>query len=49
MDVSDRPRYQAAGRRRARVIAAATAAKRRLRGLTGNRTAPRGGPPETKA
>jgi hypothetical protein len=49
MDVSDRPRYHAAGRRRARVIAAATAAKRRLRGLTGNRTAPRGGPPETKA
>jgi hypothetical protein len=50
MDVPDRPRYQAAGGRRTRMIAAATAAKRRLLGLTGSRTAPpAGGPPEAKA
>ncbi len=50
MDVPDRPRYQAAQSRRARMIAAATAAKRRLRGLTGSRTAPpAGGPPEANA
>ncbi len=50
MAVPDRPRYQAAQGRRARMIAAATAAKRRLRGLTAGRTAPpAGGPPEAKA
>ncbi len=49
MAVSDRPRYQAAQGRRARMIAAATAAKRRLRGLSSSRTAPpHAGPPETK-
>jgi hypothetical protein len=50
MDVSDRPRYQAARGRRTRMIAAATAAKRRLLGLTGSRTVPPAdGPPEAKA
>jgi hypothetical protein len=50
MSVSDRPRYQAAQGRRARMIAAATKAKRRLQGLSGSRTVPpRGGPPEPKA
>jgi hypothetical protein len=50
MEVSDRPRYQAARGRRARMIAAATAAKRRLRVLTRSRPAPpAGGPPEAKA
>ncbi len=50
MPVTDRPRYQAAQGRRARMIAAATAAKRRLRGLTGGRAPARhGGPPETKS
>jgi hypothetical protein len=42
MAVKDRPRYQAAEGRRARVIAAAAATKRRLRGLLGSRTAPPG-------
>lgn len=47
MAVGDRPRYQAEQGRRAAMIAAA---KRRLRGLSGNRTRPpRGGPPEAKA
>ncbi len=50
MPVTGRPRYQAAQDRRARMIAAATAAKRRLLGLTGSQATPRhGGPPETKA
>lgn len=50
MPVTDRPRYRNAQGRRARMVAAAIAAKRRLRGLTGGRTAPpHGGPPETKA
>ena len=50
MVVTDRPRYRAAQGRRGRMIAAATAAKRRLKGLTGSRIAPRhGGPPEAKA
>ena len=50
MDVPDRPRYKAAGGRRTRMIDAATAAKRRLLGLTGSRTAPpAGGPPEANA
>ncbi len=50
MAVADRPRYQAAQRRRGRMIAAAAAMKRRLRGLLGGRTAPSGsGPPESKA
>jgi hypothetical protein len=50
MAVSDRPRYRAAQGRRARMIAAAAAAKRRLRGLSGSRTAPPGNghPPEPK-
>lgn len=38
MALGDRPRYQAARGRRARMIAAASAAKRRLRGLTAGRT-----------
>ena len=42
MAVKDRPRYQAAEGRRARMIAAAAATKRRLRRLSGNRTAPPG-------
>jgi len=37
--VSDRPRYQAAEGRRARMIAAAAAARRRLRGLPWTRSA----------
>ena len=45
MAIGDRPRYQAAQRRRAGMIAAATAAKRRARGLLGNRTTPPGGSP----
>jgi hypothetical protein len=50
MAVKDRPRYQAAEGRRARMIAAAAAAKRRLRGLLGSRTAPPGSsPPESEA
>lgn len=50
MAVTDRPRYQAAEGRRARMIAAAATAKRRLRGLFVSRTAPpRSGPPESKA
>ena len=50
MTVTDRPRYQAAQGRRARMIAAATRAKRRLGGLTGSRSASRRRrPPETKA
>jgi hypothetical protein len=50
MAVSDRPRYQAAQGRRARMIAAAAAAKRRLRGLSRNRTAASdsGHPPKPK-
>ena len=50
MAVTDRPRYQAAQGRRARMTAAATAAKRRLRGLSARRTAPPGNghPPEPK-
>ncbi len=46
--VEDRPRYQAALSRRARLVAAATKAKQRLRGMPGNR-ALRGGPPHAKA
>jgi hypothetical protein len=47
MAVEDRPRYQAALRRRAAMIAAA---KLRLRGLSGRRIAPPGGgPAEPKA
>jgi hypothetical protein len=50
MAVSDRPRYRAAQGRRARMIAAAAQAGRRLRGLSGTRTAPPGnGPPDPKA
>ncbi len=50
MAVTDRPRYQDAQGRRARMIATATKAKRRLQGLTASRTfPPRGGPPEAKA
>jgi len=49
MAVSDRPRYRSAQGRRARMIAAAIAAKRRMRRLTPGRTAPPAGPPETKA
>jgi hypothetical protein len=50
MRVTDRPRYRNAQGRRARMIAAATAAKRRLGGLTGSRAPARhGGPPETKS
>lgn len=47
MVVTDRPRYQAAQRRRARMIAATAKAKRRLRELSPSRTA-RGGPSEPK-
>jgi hypothetical protein len=43
--VSDRPRYQAAEGRRARMIAAAAAARRRLRGLPWSRSAPPGSGP----
>jgi len=50
MAVNDRPRYQAAEGRRARMIAAAAATKRRLRGLLGSRTAPPpGSPPQSEA
>jgi myo-inositol catabolism protein IolC len=50
MAVKDRPRYQAAEGRRARMIAAAAATKRRLRGLLGSRTVPPGSsPPESEA
>jgi hypothetical protein len=50
MAVKDRPRYQAAEGRRARMIAAAAATKRRLRGLLGSRTAPPpSSPPESEA
>jgi hypothetical protein len=50
MSAAERPRYQAAQSRRARMVAAASAAKRRLRGLAARRAAqPRGGPPEPKA
>ena len=49
MAVRDRPRYRAAQGRRARMIAAATAAKRRLQGLSGDRTTrTRRNPPEPK-
>jgi hypothetical protein len=50
MAVTDRPRYKAAQSRRARMIAAATAAKRRLRGLPRNPTAASGSghPPKSK-
>jgi len=50
MAVKDRPRYQAAEGRRARMIAAAAATKRRLRGLLGSRTAPPpSSPPQSEA
>lgn len=50
MAVSERPRYQAAQGRRARMIAAATKARRRLGGLSGSRTVPPGNdPPQAKA
>jgi hypothetical protein len=50
MAVADRPRYQAAERRRGRMIAAAAATKRRLRGLLTNRSVPSdSGPPESEA
>jgi hypothetical protein len=46
----DRPRHQAAQRRRARLIAAASAARRRLRVPAARRPAPsRGESPEAKA
>jgi hypothetical protein len=50
MAVTDRPRYQAAEGRRARMISAAATAKRGLRGLFVSRSAPPGsGPPESEA
>ena len=50
MAVNDRPRYQAAEGRRARMISAAAATKRRLRGLLPSRTAPPpSSPPESEA
>ncbi len=50
MAVTDRPRYQAAEGRRARMVSAAATAKRRLRGLLGSRAVPPGGgPPESEA
>jgi hypothetical protein len=49
MAVKDRPRYRAAESRRARMIAAAAATKRRLRGLLGSRNVPPGSPPQSEA
>jgi hypothetical protein len=49
MAVKDRPRYRAAEGRRARMIAAAAATKRRLRELLGSRNVPPGSPPESEA
>ena len=50
MDVSDRPRVQAARGRRDRMTAAATAAKRRLLALPVSRTEPpAGASPDAKA
>jgi hypothetical protein len=49
MAAEDRPRFQAAQGRRARMVAAAGAARRRLRGLAAGRGSPPGDPPEPEA